>query len=295
MSKELTDILIKDKIAHGAFGEIHECLDIKTGNKLAIKIEKKSCVLQLQQEYFIYKSLTSSLFPAVYEYGKIQHEGNYYNCMTMELLGQSLEKHFNNCNRTFSLKTVFLIAKSALRRIEYVHHRHFVHRDIKPENFVVDRNFSKIYLIDFGLAKEYRNPNTLIHKPLKTGKNLTGTARYASLNTHFGFEQSRRDDLESLGFLLVYFMKGNLPWQGLKAPNKYEKYEKIKNLKEKTSILALCEFLPKEIYFYLINVRNLKYEENPDYAYLEDLFETGLRRRGLEDDGVFDWMIKRVE
>lgn len=287
--KELTNIVLKEKIAQGAFGEIYVCEDIETNNEIAIKIEKKTCILQLQHEFLIYKKLMGPNTPNVYEYGKIEHEGAYLNCMTMELLGLSLEKLFNKMNRKFSIKTVFMIGKACLSRIEFLHHRHYLHRDIKPDNFVTDRSFSKIYLIDYGLSKEYRNPSTLLHRPLKTGKNLTGTARYASLNTHLGLEQSRRDDLESLGFLLIYFLKGKLPWQGLKAQNKNEKYAKIKETKENTTMYKLCDDVPYEIYLFMVHVRNLKYEENPDYGYLESLFESGLRTRGLENDGQFDW------
>lgn len=289
MTRELVNIVLGDKIAQGAFGEIYTCTDSRTNNKLAIKIEKKSCVLQLQHEFLIYKKLRGPNTPEAYEYGKIEHEGAYLNCMTMDLLGLSLEKLFNKMNRQFSIKTVFMIGKACLSRIEYFHHRHYLHRDIKPDNFVTDKDLSKIYLIDYGLSKEYRNPNTLLHRPIRTGKNLTGTARYASLNTHLGIEQSRRDDLEGLGFLLIYFLDGKLPWQGLKAASKIEKYAKIKECKENTSISKLCENVPCEIYLYMVHVRNLKYEENPDYGYLESLFESGLRSRGLENDGVFDW------
>lgn len=291
MSTELTKIKILGKISQGAFGEIFECLDRTNGTKLALKIEKKSSVFQLKHEFSVYKKIAGINTPKVFEYGKIEFENSYLNCMTMELLGCSLEKLYNSLNRSFSLKTVFMIGKYCLNRIEYLHHRHYVHRDIKPDNFVIDKAMSKIYLIDYGLSKEYRNPNTLLHRPLKQDKNLTGTARYASLNTHLGFEQSRRDDLESLGFMLIYFMKGKLPWQGLKAENKFEKYALIKEVKQNTTIYSLCDGLPNEIYLYMIHVRNLQYEESPDYGYLESLFENGLRLRGMEDDGIFDWLI----
>lgn len=291
MSTELKNIKIISKLAHGAFGEIYECVDRVTGTRLAIKIEKKSSVLQLKHEYGIYKRLAGLNMPKVYEYGKIELESSYVNCMTMEILGMSLEKLYNNLNRTFSLKTIFMIGKSCLGRIEYLHHHHYVHRDIKPDNFMADKSMKRLFLIDYGLSKEYRIPGTLQHRPDRTDKNLTGTARYASLNTHLGHEQSRRDDLESLGFMLVYFMRGELPWQGLKAENKFEKYALIKEVKQRTTIYSLCEGLPDEIYQYMIHVRNLQYDESPNYEYLEKLFEYGLRSRKLEDDGVFDWLI----
>lgn len=291
MSTELKNIKIASKLSQGAFGEIYECIDKVTGTRLALKIEKKTSVFQLKHEFSVYRKIAGVNTPKVYEYGKIEIDSSYLNCMTMELLGTSLEKLYNSLNRTFSLKTVFMIGKYCLNRIEYLHHRHYVHRDIKPDNFMTDKSMTKVYLIDYGLSKEFRNPSTLLHRPLKQDKNLTGTARYASLNTHLGYEQSRRDDLESLGFMLVYFMKGQLPWQGLKAENKFEKYALIKDVKQRTTIYNLCDGLPNEIYLYLIHVRNLQYEESPNYEYLESLFENGLRSRGLEDDGVFDWII----
>lgn len=289
MSAELTNIKLISKIAHGAFGEIYECVDTTTNTKLAIKIEKRTGIFQLKHEYLVYRRLESATTPQVYEYGKMEHDGSYANCMTMELLGPSLEKLFAKQQRRFSLKTVLMIGKECLLRIEAMHHKHMIHRDIKPDNFVTDRRLKKIYLIDYGLSKEFRNPKTLIHRPIRTDKNLTGTARYASLNTHQGVEQSRRDDLESLGFCIIYFLKGRLPWQGLKAETKGEKYAKIKRVKEETSIFQLCEDLPNEIYLFLIHVRNLQYDESPDYAYLESLLNNCMRSRGLDDDCCYDW------
>lgn len=278
------------KLGHGAFGEIYQCHCSTTGATFAIKLEKKSCVLQLHHEFEVYKKLENPNFPKVYGYGKIEFNGALLNYMMMEYLGPSLEKMYNLQGRKFSVKTLFMIAKSCIKRAEFLHFRHYVHRDIKPDNFLLDTSRRKIYMIDYGLAKEYRDPNTLVHRPIKTGKNLTGTARYASLNTHLGIEQSRRDDLESIGIMLIYFARGSLPWQGLKAKDKYEKYEKIKKCKQETSLEFLCSEVPDEFYSYMNFVRNLQYDECPDYALLISIFENGLRKLGLEDDGIFDWL-----
>lgn len=150
-----------------------------------------------------------------------------------------------------------------------------------------------MYVIDFGLAKRFRDPKTGEHIPYRDGKNLTGTARYASVNTHLGIEQARRDDLESLGYVLLYFIKGQLPWQGIPARTKKEKYEKIRDKKLSTQIESLTKNLPEEIGLYLGYCRSLKFEEKPDIGYLRKLFKDLFYRMGYEYDYVFDWMVKK--
>ncbi|KAA8523267.1 hypothetical protein F0562_009690 [Nyssa sinensis] len=157
------------------------------------------------------------------------------------------------------------------------------------------RRANQVYIIDFGLAKKYRDTSTHQHIPYRENKNLTGTARYASMNTHLGIEQSRRDDLESLGYVLMYFLKGSLPWQGLKAGTKKQKYEKISERKVSTSIEALCRGYPTEFASYFHYCRSLRFDDKPDYAYLKRIFRDLFIREGFQFDYVFDWTILKYQ
>merc|ERR1712232_579961 len=200
---------------------------------------------------------------------------------------------FGFCNRKFSLKTVLMLADQMVNRVEYVHAKNFIHRDIKPDNFLIGlgKKANQVHIIDFGLAKKYRDHKTQQHIPYREGKNLTGTARYASVNTHLGIEQSRRDDLEAIGHVLMYFNRGSLPWQGLKANTKKDKYEKIMEKKIATPIGVLCKHFPCEFVRYLEYCRNLRFEDRPDYALLRRLLKDLCFREGYQYDFVFDWTI----
>jgi casein kinase 1 delta len=222
-------------------------------------------------------------------------EGDY-NVMVMELLGPSLEDLFNFCSRKFSLKTSLLLADQTISRVEYIHSKNFIHRDIKPDNFLMGlgKKGNLVYIIDFGLAKKYRDARTHQHIPYKENKNLTGTARYASINTHLGIEQSRRDDMESLGYVLMYFLRGSLPWQNLKAATKRQKYERISEKKMATPIEELCKGFPSELATYLNFCRSLRFDDKPDYSYLRQLFRNLFHKQGFTYDYVFDWNMPKV-
>merc|ERR1719174_983107 len=183
-----------------------------------------------------------------------------------------------------------------LRRIELMHSKSYIHRDIKPDNFLIGKGQKSniVYVIDFGLAKKYRNPQTLEHGPYREDKKLTGTARYASINAHIGLEQSRRDDMESLGYVLMYFNRSSLPWQGLKAATKKQKYEKISEKKMSTPVDVLCKGYPAEFAMYINYCRGLRFEEAPDYMYLRQLFRILFRTLSHQYDYIFDWtMLKQ--
>jgi len=279
------------KIGSGSFGDIYIGTNVQSGEEVAIKLESiKSKHPQLLYESKLYKILAGGVgVPNVHWYGV---EGDY-NVMVIDLLGPSLEDLFSFCNRKLSLKTVLMLADQMVNRVEYVHAKNFIHRDIKPDNFLIGlgKKANQVHIIDFGLAKKYRDPKTQQHIPYREGKNLTGTARYASVNTHLGIEQSRRDDLEAVGYVLMYFNRGSLPWQGLKAVGKKEKYEKIMEKKMSTPIEVLCKNFPNEFVTYLNYTRSLRFEDRPDYAYLRRLLKDLFFREGYQYDFVFDWTI----
>eukprot|EP01084_Bolivina_argentea_P276040 470894_1 len=284
------------KIGSGSFGDIYLGTNINTGEEVAIKLESvKTRHPQLAYEYKVYRILAGGVgIPNVRWFGR---EGDF-NVMVMDILGPSLEDLFNYCGRCFSLKTILLLAQQMLDRIESVHSFEFIHRDIKPDNFLIGlaNNFNIVYIIDFGLSKRYINPKTRRHIPFIEGKSLTGTARYASINTHLGCEQARRDDLETLGYVLMYFNRGGkLPWQGLKAKSKTQRNERISKVKREITIESLCYNSPKQFAQYLRYCRKLDFNAKPDYKYLKNLFKDLFKKKGYINDGRYDWIIKATK
>jgi len=282
------------KIGGGSFGDIYLATEITTGEEVAVKLEyTKTKHPQLHTECKFYKVMQGGVgIPFVKYYG---NEGEF-NVMVMELLGPSLEDLFNFCNRKLSLKTVLLLADQLISRIEFIHGKNFIHRDMKPDNFLMGlgkKQGNQVYVIDFGLAKKFRDQRTHQHIAYRENKNLTGTARYTSINTHLGIEQSRRDDMEALGYILIYFLQGTLPWQGLRAKTKAQKYEKISEKKLSTPVEELCKGAPAEFATYQNYVRSLRFEEKPDYAYLRQLIRNLFHRQGFSYDYVFDWNTKK--
>ncbi|ORX97585.1 kinase-like protein [Basidiobolus meristosporus CBS 931.73] len=281
------------KIGMGSFGVIYEGINLAKNQQIAIKFEvRKTEVPQLRDEYRTYKILAGTPgIPTAYYFS---HE-DIYNVLVIDLLGPSLEDLFDICRRKFSIKTVAMLAKQMLARVEAVHQHNLIYRDIKPDNFLIGRPHSKhasqVFMVDFGMAKYYRDPKTMQHIPYRERKSLSGTARYMSINTHLGREQSRRDDLEALGHVFMYFLRGSLPWQGLKAATNKQKYQRIGEKKQTTPIAELGHGFPEEFGEYLKYARQLGFDETPDYKYLQGLFDKVLEKIGERDDGVFDWVV----
>ncbi|EFC43950.1 predicted protein [Naegleria gruberi] len=317
------------KIGNGAFGEVFLAVNSQTSDQQQTTTEYYAVKLELMptrnqqnmagKQQLIYEAkVINYLFgthssnnssnmpqtpvvgiPRVYWYGS---EGAY-NIMVMDLLGPSLESLFKKCNRKFSLKTVLMLADQMIQRVEFTHRRNFVHRDIKPDNFLMGRKPSSSgqvssststtangNLSNFGLSKMYISDKG--HIPLRKDKHLTGTARYASLNNHKGYEQSRRDDLESLGYVLLYFLRGTLPWQGLTGKTKEDHYNNIYNKKKNIKVVSLCKGLPIEFATYLNYTRGLKFFQEPDYLYLRNLFLNLFVRERYSLDYEWDWIVQ---
>ena len=283
----------------GSFGDIYLGVG-STGEKVAVKFEKHGARCpQLRHEYKVYRELQNAPgFARVHYFGT----QDSYNLMVMDLLGPSLEDQFNKCSRRFTLKTVLLIADQMLERVELMHSRHLIHRDIKPANFVTDVPGSaagtSVFCIDFGLSKRYRHPRTLQHIPQREGRSLTGTPPYASINNHQGVDQSRRDDLESIGYVLVYFLKGGLPWQGLKAKSASKKYKLIMEKKQSSSIPSLCQGCPNQFADYLAYCRHLKFDAKPNIAFLRGIFRDLFRSQGYTNNNAnsdWDWDWNRID
>jgi serine/threonine protein kinase len=286
--REVGGFVLGRRLGSGTFGEVY--YGSRGKEEVAVKLEvagtKRS---QLLNEWGLYNSLAGGPgVPQVFWHGKV----GPLNALVMELLGPSLEELMKRCDHVFSPKTVLMCADQMTQRLHYVHSKGILHRDIKPQNFLVGRgeNATQIYLVDFGLSKYYTDQETGKHAPYRTGrKGLTGTARYTSIGNHLGIEPSRRDDLQGLCYVLLRMARGSLPWQGIKAPTKKERNERILLKKVRTAPEDLCSGLPQELLEYYLMCQKLQYSEQPPYSELLSLIRGGLARRQLQYDLVFDW------
>ena len=277
------------KLGEGSFGMIFkaESPDGKYAFKFEKKRPNKRTLLKSESNIMIY--LQGKGIPKIEKY--VEEEN--YSIMIMELLGKSLEVLMKETEgKKFSLKTIALLGQEIIPIFKFIHDKNIIHRDVKPDNISVGYDDPcEIYFLDFGLAKKYRSSKTLKHNPMVKHSKLTGTARYASINALAGLEQSRRDDLESFGYVLAYFFRGSLPWMGIHAKNKDDKYSKILNIKKNLETENLLHNSPKELCDYLNYCKQLNYEQEPDYSYLIGLFKSIIFKVLKESiDYKYDWV-----
>ena len=280
---------ILKKLGKGSFGNVYLTKERYSNEFYAIKIENKNFspnLLENEANMLLYLNCPKT--PSIKTFGYTPN----FNILIMELLGKSLEDIFENIlkKKKMTLRCVCNLGIQMIEILEFIHKKNVIHRDIKPDNFLMSNGDNKyLYILDFGLAKKFRESNNSKHFPLTKGKKLTGTARYASVNALNGVTQSRRDDLESAFYVLLYFLKGRLPWQGIMIKNKEERYNKIMEIKRDIQSKDLCKDCPEEFQKYIDYVRKLEYEQDPDYNMLKNLFKDILKQYEFEFDYYYDW------
>lgn len=280
------DYVVIQQLGSGSFGEVF-LAQYRLGGYVAIKIEERKKSKRIYNEYKIYRYLNKKNFrvglPKIYDY----LESDDYNIMVMQLLGLGLEDMFKKCNNKFTLATVYKIAIQVIELLEQVHKHGYIHRDVKPSNFLIGRkeNKSQIFIMDFGLSKKYIINGK--HINYRDNRSLIGTARYASIKMHMGIEPVRRDELESVGYMLVYFIKGVLPWQGVRRTKARNHLIKIGEIKMCESVDKLCADLPGCFGEYINYCRNLKFDATPDYKYMQNLFINSANKLNIKPE--FEW------
>ena len=286
-------ILTDKRLGGGSFGHVYKCLNIKTNKEYSIKIESNDNTNpQLLHEYKILKSLEGNEgIPNTYLFKNIGGE----SILIMDLLGPNLEDILQDTKtKTFTLKTCLMALKQIIERLKLIHKEGIIHRDLKPENLLVTKNIRNclIYLIDYGLSKKYKDIKNDIHIPFKNDRQITGTIRYVSINTHKGIEQSRRDDIESSLYIITYFLNGKLNWDGIKCKTKEEKIQKIMEKKEEFKNNKEYKKLPQTFSQIFQYVYHIGFEEKPNYEYIFGIINKGLEQFEGESNyekTLYDW------
>ena len=280
------------KIGIGTFGDIYSVIDLNYKKSFAMKTENiEAEPKSLESEaYYLYNLQGGLGIPKIITYGYAKK----YNILIETLLNESLFNIFIKNNKYCSLIDISLIGIQMLERLEWIHSKNILYRDVKPENCLIGlKDPNLIYIVDFGLCKRYRSSKTGKHIPLRQTGKFNGTMEYASSYVLKGNESSRRDDLISLGYMLIFLYKKNLPWKlPLKEINR-TKYLELINKKETNDNGMLFKDIPQEIVEYIKYTTNLKFEQAPDYSFLSSLFKIIIFKMNLNYNKLsFSWINK---
>lgn len=279
---------IINRIGEGAYGSIFEGHNTNTGEKVAIKISEMNSNILLKNEARIYNALSDvDGIPIIRSYGMT----GKYSYLVMNLLGNSLEYFKEQCGGRLTLKCVLMIGVKLLERIKTIHQKGIIHRDIKPDNILFGRgeDEDKLFLIDFGLAKTYMDSQGG-HIDITYDNGLVGTREFVSVNIHNGYTPSRRDDLESLGYLLVYLLQGSTPWSNINIIDTEEKNKQIGGIKTMKSVwMMFDDDIPGEFVLFIMYCRKLEFSQEPDYNYLKILLTNLYKLHGFPVDNKYDW------
>ena len=282
---------IKFLISKSTFSEVYFGTNVLNGKNYALKIgtnEKDNYVLK--NESYILINLKGPGIPSVISYGI----SGKYNILVENLLGKSIKNIWLEKNKKFNLKDTCIFAIQAISLLEYVHSKNYLHRDIKPANFLVGNpDNSQIYLIDFGNASKFRSSRTGKHIKKIKSSSVYGSLIFLSLNAFKGIIQTRKDDLESLGLVIIYLYKGLLPWSEIRSTNIYQSWDKVETIRNIVSNDYICRGMPQEMNIYMNYINNLKYDECPNYEYLRQLFLNILKNIGDANEQLFSWVDKR--
>ena len=286
------------KLIYNRHCQLYEGINIKDNEPVAMKFRKRMNDLdELESEAYYLTYLKGFGIPKIITFGR----SGTYNILVEELLGPSLHILWGlkkSKNEKILLKDICMIALQGLDRLEYIHSKYIIHRDIKPHNFLLGKKDPEIiYLIDFGFSHKYRSSKTGKHIKFKCLKMACGSLQYLSLNGNRGYELSRRDDLESFLYMLIFLATNYLPW--IKFQNsKLKEDELIKEIyysKKYTPFEKICDGLPKEFIEYMKYIRNLKFEQDPDYYYLKGLFTSIITRNEQKNDLLFSWALSKTK